>query len=862
MKMQLLRFAPVFTFALCMTALVSCGSKSGSGNSDTDELIDDFEERCRPRDDEDLDGVCDEDDACPGFIDSLDSDEDGIPDGCDECPDDPDDDSDGDGSCDSDDICAEGDDTVDRDGDGQPDACDPCPDDDPDDSDDDGVCDSVDQCPNGSDVEDRDGDGEPDGCDACPWDAPDDSDGDGSCDSDDLCPGADDRIDEDEDGIPHGCDFSSAPATIGMVRYSGDVALLDVDGDDDTDMVTATGILENDGTGRFTFEEFDFVIQFVNRVETADLNGDAHPDVLLLNDSETQIWFGDGAGGFDEGPLLDTPHQARVLVGDLDDQNGADLIFYNGYFDPTELWFNDGSGQFEKSAQELDDDRQYYATLLDVDLDGDLDFFSTDNGNNLLRLNDGAGDFSTSVIVPDTHAREGVAAGDLDGDDYPDVVVAGSSGTYDQILYNDGAGGFEAPVQLDDLGSNAVVLLDADGDGDLDIVLPHAVYSNEGSRTFTETVQTELAQSNDASHPLIAFLAGELDGDEAPELVVVRFAASYRVFDRSEAGEYEDIRHYFDQPVRDQIVTGDVDGDGHLDAIALSEGTVATVWLGDGSGNFTPHGQVLSPRSLSGRGALFQLNDDDALDFIEVGSGDNHIWFGDGTGQFLDGGPALGGGDSLAVVGGFFDADDALDLAVANEDVAGTTWLNDGLGVFTETSATVGGLFEDLWDTCSAVGDFNGDGNDDVALLSFHQNDVLLGDGQGAFVAQTIDSLNAEGACDVGDLDGDGYDDLFQRGAIRWGGEENLLAEGDFIGAFDFVELADIDGDGDLDAFTIDRFGPLRIFMNDGAGVMTPVEIAGDTNGGSLSLGDFDEDGDLDALVSRYEEPALIWWNE
>lgn len=418
------------------------------------------------------------------------------------------------------------------------------------------------------------------------------------------------------------------------------------------------------------------------------------------------------------------------------------------------------------------------------------------------------------------------------------------------------------PVQLDELGSGAVLLLDTDGDDDLDIVLPHTVFRNDGDRNFVETTQNDLAQSNEGARDVMAFLSGQLDGDDAHELVMVRYFSSYRIFDEDGSGEFTDISHYFDQPIRGQLLSGDLDEDGHLDALALSEGTVATVWLGDGAGDFSPHARVLSPRSLSGRGALFQVDDDDALDFVEVGMGNNHIWFGDGTGQFTDGGPALGGGDSLAVTGGFFDADDSLDLAVTNSDVDSTIWLNDGSGGFDSTSFALGALFDDVWDTCSAVGDFDGDGNDDVAILNFSETDVLFGDGQGEFSPRTIDRLTADGACAVGDLDGDGTDDLFQSGAPLWGGETNPLSEGDSHGTFDLVQLADLDEDGDLDAFTIRRFGPLRVFINDGAGVMTGVEITPDTNAESLALGDYDEDGDIDALVSRYEEPALIWWNE
>ena len=114
---------------------------------------------------------------------------------CDECPD-----QDADGVCDEDDICPGSDDNLDSDGDGIPDGCDndSCPD-----SDADGVCDEDDICPGFDDNLDSDGDSIPDGCDDnnCP-----DADGDGVCDDDDICPGFDDTIDSDGDGIPDGCD--------------------------------------------------------------------------------------------------------------------------------------------------------------------------------------------------------------------------------------------------------------------------------------------------------------------------------------------------------------------------------------------------------------------------------------------------------------------------------------------------------------------------------------------------------------------------------------------------------------------------------------------------------------------------------
>ncbi|MEZ6084406.1 MAG: hypothetical protein R3E58_10820 [Phycisphaerae bacterium] len=130
----------------------------------------------------------------------TDSNNDGVPNACD--------DDDGDGVPNHEDQCPEFDDHVDADGDGVADRCDPCPNDSPDDSDGDGVCDSDDICAGVDDNgPDDDGDSIPNECDPCPNDNPDDSDGDGVCDSNDICAGVDDNgPDDDGDSIPNECD--------------------------------------------------------------------------------------------------------------------------------------------------------------------------------------------------------------------------------------------------------------------------------------------------------------------------------------------------------------------------------------------------------------------------------------------------------------------------------------------------------------------------------------------------------------------------------------------------------------------------------------------------------------------------------
>ena len=194
--------------------------------------------------DPDGDGVCGDDDVCPGGDDRADADGDLMPDACDPCPFDNPDDPDGDGVCTSVDACLGEDDRLDADGDGVPDACDPCPSDSPDDTDGDGVCESVDACPGFHDSLDADGDGAPDLCDVCPGEddrvdgdsdgVPDgcdiclagddsiDGDGDTTPDACDVCLGGDDRIDTDGNGIPDACDTGTiVPGSTTIAEVSG-----------------------------------------------------------------------------------------------------------------------------------------------------------------------------------------------------------------------------------------------------------------------------------------------------------------------------------------------------------------------------------------------------------------------------------------------------------------------------------------------------------------------------------------------------------------------------------------------------------------------------------------------------------------
>lgn len=144
--------------------------------------------------DTDEDGVCDVDDNCPEMAntDQLDSDLDEVGNVCDPCPLDGDNDADGDGFCANEDNCPDLNNPgqLDPDGDGYGELCDNCPED---------------FNPNQTDT-DEDGIG--DSCDWCPNDFFNDIDADSICGDIDNCPGTfnPDQTDLDSNGIGDVCE--------------------------------------------------------------------------------------------------------------------------------------------------------------------------------------------------------------------------------------------------------------------------------------------------------------------------------------------------------------------------------------------------------------------------------------------------------------------------------------------------------------------------------------------------------------------------------------------------------------------------------------------------------------------------------
>ena len=277
----------------------------------------------------------------------------------------------------------------------------------------------------------------------------------------------------------------------------------------------------------------------------------------------------------------------------------------------------------------------------------------------------------------------------------------------------------------------------------------------------------------------------------------------------------------------DYCANGDLDNDGDIDVITSHYSTSIKIYLNDGNGQFTLNGQSISIASTWDI-ALADLDYDGDLDlFITSTTTSNRVYFNDGSGQFTDSGQRFVSLPSMDVELGDVDSDGDFDAIIANfhttfdSATRNKIWLNDGTGHFSDSGKYLGITVADNLQ----AGDLNGDGNLDAVIGNTRTPGVKvwLGDGTG-----------------------------------------NFSATNQIIGTEGYLELADFDGDNDLDLFRGKKNAPNEIWLNNGNGIFEKTDqVLRNLNGYNAEACDMDCDSDMDLIVALGENtPNIIWLND
>ncbi|MDD5426375.1 MAG: FG-GAP-like repeat-containing protein [candidate division Zixibacteria bacterium] len=540
-------------------------------------------------DDQDYDGICGDVDNCP-FVynpEQEETDGDGVGDLCDNCP------------------LIYNSDQLNTDGDQFGDACDEWPNDPDNDEDGDNICGTIDNCPKiyNPDQTDNDGDGVGDACTftgvvsvAPPPNAlnvPANTniiiEMEGESFFNDSLLGSDRfdylKVHGYQTGLHEGqmtFDYNSRILTFDPVE--------DFKAGEEVMVILVTYPLEEGYSWSFRVgvdtsspglylpmvKKFNTSSDYLTCIQAADFNSDGLLDII----DNFSIMFNNGNGTFAPG----VPHNANwnnkgIITLDVDGDSDIDIMSLCSNPNLVSVTKNNGDGTFQKPSKFYFQFYRQVMSALDVDLDGDVDLAASGNdrgdGSITVLLNDGKGDFSSSVnYLFENSTCYAIYSADINNDGKFDLVTGNKygSGNNLKVLLNDGTGAFPSSVSYSmprDVGF--IVGGDYDADGDLDLAAVSldscfiVRFINNGDGTFGDTAiyRIDTLTGN--------FVNADIDGDGDLDLLTLSTKTDrVTILLNDGLGNFRNKRYIYQDTLFPVICVADFDNDGELEIILAS----------------------------------------------------------------------------------------------------------------------------------------------------------------------------------------------------------------------------------------------------------------------------------------------------
>ena len=247
----------------------------------------------------------------------------------------------------------------------------------------------------------------------------------------------------DSDTISVFINNNAAPGTfLAKADYpTGDapvyVLAAQLDGVNNTDLVAVNNgsnsisVFLNSGTGPFPAKtDYTTNLSSPVAVAAADLDGMNGIDLAVVNqgDNSVSVFLNDGAGAFTVAGGYGTGSTpTAIAAGDLNGDNFPDLVVSNSAGDTLSVLINQLDGSFAGAVSYNTESTPHSVVLADLDLDTDLDIAVTNNASDTVSVfeNQSVADgvFNTRRDFSSVQGPSGLAARDLDGDSYAELLV-------------------------------------------------------------------------------------------------------------------------------------------------------------------------------------------------------------------------------------------------------------------------------------------------------------------------------------------------------------------------------------------------------------------------------------------------------
>ncbi len=616
---------------------------------------------------------------------------------------------------------------------------------------------------------------------------------------------------------------------------------------------------------------------------------------------------------------------SRVAVGylghELTDGNPQIVTSNEDSYTITVAWSSD-AGFFGWDVGNTDTynvlTRPMESVLVDVNRDGHLDIatchrWTSSEGALTILMNKGDGTFENQVIYEAGNDAENIAAGDLNNDSFPDIVLADRSGNWIYTLLNKGDGTFlDAERAIASTSPMGVELADFDLDGNLDIVASSnsldmiRIIPGYGDGTFSTATAYQISVINEP-HELAV---DDFNADGIPDIVVVGDYYNQGDNDNNAdvligKGDFAfETPVTYDLPERatshspNDVDTGDLNNDGYPEiVIGYSSYHYITILWNNGDGSFTMQ-EHDTGHGVNGV-CLADLTNEGHLDLVTTSSNYGEFYVHDNLGEgtyyepltTLDSSEIYHPTDpQLADL----NRDGEADLIAVHENRNYVeVFLGSGGGAFGAGATYVthtGSAYSSLaYPNHVVVSDFDGDGEADVAASNsssyyLNPNDVavLFGNGTGALTGLTRYGTGAKPMDLVAaDFNDDGAPDIATANNTT-DTLSVLLNNGDgtFAAKVDYsfssspqyeheptsIHAGDFNGDGVLDLVVGHWMYHVSVLLGEKDGNGAPTGTFGasqyiptTTNGaGGLRVADLNLDGADDIVSGTHNGPAKV----